>query len=295
MDFDQLALETFELKGDFQGKNPFYEESRFANDDQDDQENQNEETHLVFDLFADESFEYSEELTAEMSEMLYPRSSGVIYRIDRGGSTFCLRGMACADLAQSFEHFKKNEAQILKALRLESFTDDQEVFFFETDTFEAAEVLSDQYFKRRLPLNEEMVCNLSDPGFSWWFCEKEDGFLLSFKTTGFHDNKDLINLGPIGDRKIASQILRTCESYFSEVLKQTEMSCSEKAFQVQSSEKDHLFLKELRDLFLKGEYPSGLEKFFETKQNKTLGLYFGELAVLRSFWIELQGQLFPYS
>lgn len=273
MDFDRLALETFEMKGDFQGKNPFFDDA--------------EESQVLFDLFTDDH--------DQIRNMLYPKSPGVIYRIDRGGSTFCLRGMPTTDIATSFDHYQKNETQVLKALRLEAFNDEHDVYFFETHSFELAQIVSDQYLKRRLPLNEEMVCNISDPGFSWWFCEKEDGFLLSFKTTGFHDNLDLINLGPIGDRKVASLVLRECIDLFSLVLKHTQLSCSEKAFQVQSEELGHLYLIELRNLFLKGERAERLEQYFEKNQNKTLGFYFRELSVLRSFWIELQGQLFPYS
>lgn len=270
MDFGQLAEETLELDGQFRGRNPF--------------DCTRDESQVALEIFG----EASDHHFKEAHEILYPESPGLIYWIDAAGSTFGLRGLHTGNISRIFKSLKEKEPDLLKKLRLcsESTDEEPEFYFYETQTIEQAEVLADQYLRRRFPFTEEMVCNLSDPGFSWWMQDELQNFTLSFKTVGRKGEGESIQLGPIGDRKIASLKLAELENYFP----LSQLNCSEKSFSLSGARSEGPYFDELRKLFLSGEVPHQCLKELSEK-NKTLGFYLNELAVLRSFWIDLSDKL----
>lgn len=271
MDFEQLATETFELDGQFRGRNPF--------------DCSRDESQVALEIFDERS---NEDEDIEAHEILYPDSPGLIYWIDAAGSTFGLRGLHTGNISQVFKSIKQGESDLLKKLRVDTSNcaEGPEFYFFETQTIEQAEVLADQYLRRRFPFSEEMVCNLSDPGFSWWMQDELQSFTLSFKTVGRVGRSESIQLGPIGDRKMASLMLAKLESHFPLF----QLSCSEKAFSLSGARSAGPYFDELRKLFLRGETPHQCLEHL-AKKNKTLGFYLSELAVLRSFWLDLSDKL----
>jgi hypothetical protein len=269
MDFGQLAEETLELESQFRGRNPF--------------DCSRDESQVALEIFS----QASEELPPEVHEILYPDSPGLVYWIDAAGSTFGLRGLHTGNISSTFQSLKQKEPDLLKKLRVSSDSDDgPEFYFFETQSIEEAEVLADQYLRRRFPFSEEMVCNLSDPGFSWWMQDELQNFTLSFKTVGRNGKGESIQLGPIGDRKIASLMLTELENYFP----LSQLNCPEKSFSLSGARSEGPYFDELRKLFLEGQTPHECLKKLSVK-NKTLGFYLNELAVLRSFWIDLSDKL----
>lgn len=269
MDFGQLANETFELDGPFRGRSPF--------------DCSRDDSQVALDIFGE-----GEVLPTHAHEILYPKSPGLVYWIDAAGSTFGLRGLHTGNISQVFQSLKAGEPDLLKKLRVDSdeSVEGPDFYFFETQTIEQSEVLADQYLRRRFPFSEEMVCNLSDPGFSWWMQDDLQNFTLSFKTVGRKGDAESIQLGPIGDRNIASMRLAELEHYFP----LAQLSCSEKAFSLSGARSEGPYFDELRKLFLDGETPHQCLELLAQK-NKTLGFYLGELAVLRSFWIDLADKL----
>jgi hypothetical protein len=71
----------------------------------------------------------------EVVTALYPETPGVIYKIDSGPSTFCVRGFSTNNIREAFEDLKSHESSkrfVLKVTTEETF---EEVMFFETATF----------------------------------------------------------------------------------------------------------------------------------------------------------------
>lgn len=270
MDFGQLAEETLELDGQFRGRSPF-------DDTRDD-------SQVALEIFGETTGHHFK----GPHEILYPEAPGLIYWIDGAGSTFGLRGLHTKNISHIFRSLKDKDPDLLKKLRLDAGSSDggPEFYFYETQTIEQAEVLADQYLRRRFPFSEQMVCNLSDPGFSWWMQDELQSFTLSFKTVGCSEEGESIQLGPIGDRKIASLKLAELERYFP----LSQLNCSEKSFSLSGARSEGPYFDELRKLFLNGETPHQCLQLLGHK-NKTLGFYLSELAILRSFWIDLSDKL----
>lgn len=160
-----------------------------------------------------------------------PHAPGVIYRIDLGANTFCVRGFSTDNInlqLKALAH-EPNKLMLLKATSLED-----QVFFFETKTYEVAEMIKDQIINRRFPLQEDAVCNISDPGYSWWMDITPGRFEIFFKSHAINREEKFLKLGPIGDAKIAMIRLNQAHALLRSSFPLSEYSCSEKSLVVAS-------------------------------------------------------------
>lgn len=308
MDLDQLALETFTLKSPYAGMNPFTlnQSSPSSNENGrddfwrvDEVMEQDQEGPLRFagleistdiDRFADEA--------ESIRSWLYPEGPGLLFRVDRLGPTFCLRGMISKNLKADFERLGKDTEILTDVFRLDPITHKSDsidqVLFYETQSVELAEVIYDQLFNRRLPVEEDLLCNLSDPGFSWWFKQKDQTFKIYFRSHGVTRVEDCVRLGPIGDRKIAVMRLTQLQPLLLNCpgVKGFELTDKKAQFSFEGeSEAELEVMNEVLDLFLKGRSPTNLIHESEKGHNKTLSYYLSEVAALRSFWLEVEAQI----
>lgn len=99
---------------------------------------------------------------------IYPDTPGIIYKIDNGPSTFCVRGYSVANIREGFKELGQMYSSKRPILKISHDDDFSQVMFFETKSFELAEAVREQIINRRFPHQEDAVCNISDPGFSWW-------------------------------------------------------------------------------------------------------------------------------
>lgn len=229
---------------------------------------------------------------------VYPETSGIIYKIDKGSSTFCVRGFTTANIQESMRKLQGTDSSKRSLLKIFSDEDLSQVSFFSTDTFELAESVKEQILNRRFPFQEDSVCNLSDPGFSWWMnLEKKededylDRFEIYFKSHGVNRVEKYIQLGPIGDGAIAALRLNQALSLLKSSFPISEYSCDDKCFIVATTKPDHLSFKSFRDIFLHGTNNTSIENFPDNMLGKTLYYYFHELAIVRKFWIEVKTKL----
>ena len=145
-------------------------------------------------------------------------------------------------------------------------------------------------------MNEEMMCNLSDPGFSWWLTKKSQGFQLAF-TMSVASDENTIKLGPLGDRELALKNFQQLEALVTSA--GIEMNIQNETNRVQFTDCEEFILEELKDVFEFGVMTQTLKDLFKIINRKikndstlqTTWYYLQELAAMRRFWIQIQYDL----
>jgi len=223
-----------------------------------------------------------------------PSGPGVVYKLEKGISTFCLRGIATSDMEWEREALERMDPKVMKALRITDSEDEisDELGFFATQDEAFAETIIDELINRRFPRQEASVCNLSDPGFSWWLSCENMSFEVYFQSHGIERDENLIQLGPLGDPFIAYQFFKKSFSFLKSQFSINEFSATQKGFRVSCGQSSADKFQELIQLFIDGNFPWG-ESVFKDKNSpdKELLLYFYEISLLRKFWIGVQDQL----
>jgi hypothetical protein len=244
-----------------------------------------------------------ENLAAIESISLYPETPGVIYRIDSGPSTFCVRGYTTQNIKESFSELEQTDSTKRPILKLGHDEDVSAIMFFETKTLELAEAVREQIINRRFPHQEDAVCNISDPGFSWWMNVNGDlnpgqdsnikhgRFEIFFRSHGINRADKYIQLGPIGDGGVAALRMNQARTLLRSSFPISEFSCDDKSFAVASQKPDHLSFISFKNIFLEGINNTELENFPDNSIGRTLFYYFHELAIVRKFWIEVKTKL----
>lgn len=215
----------------------------------------------------------------------YPQSSGVVFRIDRGAGTFCLRGVACKNIEETFSALDRHDEVLYKKLKIDGDVDD--VRYFESGSLERAEMIRDQLFNRRFPIEEDRICNISDPGFSWWMERKDCSIQIYYQSISVDRATTLTKLGPIGDGKIASRFFMYLESVLSDLMPMVHFSSEPRSFKL-VCETAHPLFNELIELFQTGRDIFTNPQFDAIKMVPTLYFYLSELATLRQFWISVE-------
>lgn len=240
-----------------------------------------------------------QEAEASAQVIALPETSGVIYKIDNALGTFCVRGYSSHNIREAMTELTAGDSAKRIILKISQPADLDSVQFFETKTFELAEAIREQIINRRFPHQEDSLCNLSDPGFSWWMNiepsspeAKEQGkFEIFFRSHGVNRAEKYIQLGPIGDGSIAALRMNQARTLLRSSFPISEFSCDDKSFTVASSKPDHLSFISFKNIFLEGVNTTSLENFPDNSVGRTLFYYFHELAIVRKFWIEVKTKL----
>ena len=251
-----------------------------------------------------ESFDREEVFAPNLEEKisvtnLYPEFPGIIYKIDNSTSTFCVRGYSATNIREAFLELKNFNLAKRAILKLSKDEDEASVMFFETKTIELAESVREQVINRRFPHQEDALCNISDPGFSWWMDVKETQenglkqgrFEIFFKSYGINRAEKFIQLGPIGDGGVAALRMNQARTLLRSSFPISEFSCDDKSFTVASQKPDHLSFISFKNIFMEGINNTELENFPDNSIGRTLFYYFHELAIVRKFWIEVKTKL----
>jgi hypothetical protein len=229
-----------------------------------------------------------------IQERVFPETPGIIYKIDNGASTFCVRGYSAPNIREAFLELTKIESAKRVVLKLNSEIALDSVDFFETKSVELAESIREQIINRRFPHQEDAVCNLSDPGFSWWMNLDEscsERFEIFFRSHGINRAEKYIQLGPIGDGAVAALRMNQARTLLRSSFPISEFSCDDKSFAVASLKPDHLSFISFKNIFLEGVNLTELGNFPDNGVGRTLYYYFHELAIVRKFWIEVKTKL----
>ncbi len=248
-----------------------------------------------FDEFLCEEVEEDMAQDIEEEEVSEPRDlagPGIVYKLEKGISTFCLRGLATSDMEWELDALERGDRNLTKTLRLGEEDSLDNIGFFPTYDEAFAETVIDQLINRRFPRQEAIVCNLSDPGFSWWLSCESLSFEVYFQSHGIERDENLIQLGPLGDPFIAYQFFKKSFNFFKSKFSINEFSATEKGFSVSCSRNSEERFQQLVQLFVDGTYPWDHGVFDGGgSPDKALLLYFYELSLLRRFWVEIQSRL----
>lgn len=227
-----------------------------------------------------------------------PKEAGVIYHVQKSVSVFVIRTLVSQNIRE--DYFKIMERpEDYPSLRLleggESEVADKLKFFL-VENPSQAEIIHDQLHNRRFPINEQMMCNLSDPGFSWWLTKKPLGFQLAF-TMSVASDENTMKLGPLGDKELALKNFQQLESLVTRA--GIEMNIQNETNRVQFTDCEEFILEELKDVFEFGVMTQTLKDLFliidrKIKNNSSLQttwFYLQEVAAMRRFWIQIQYDL----
>ena len=236
------------------------------------------------------------ECTDEVNE--FPAEPGLLYHLQKTTSLFVVRTLVSQNIREDYEKIIANPENYPSLRLLEGGAEDIEkkLRFFMLDNHLQAEIIHDQICNRRFPVHEEMMCNLSDPGFSWWLTNKANGFQISF-TLSVRSEESTVKLGPIGDQQLALRSFQQMESLMQEA--GLELNIQNETNRVQFNDGEEFLLEELKDLFEYGVISEEMVDLFKIlarrtsdhSQLETLWLYFQEIAAMRRFWIQVQYDL----
>lgn len=265
LSFESLAKETLEL-------------SKYLS-----QKTLSEDLTPVYD------FDLSDHLCFESSTFdkpAYPEGCGLVFRIDKGMSTFCLRGIPTDNISETFRLLGEKDATLYRKLKVED--DDLDgVRYFESVSIEQAEIIVNQLFNRRFPIEEDRICNISDPGFSWWMKREGNAFQIFYNSISVDRASTLIKLGPIGDAKIAARFFMYLEGPLGELVELQDFSSEQRSFRVEAREDSEVF-DQLFELFNSGFDIFSSETFDEVKRVPTLYFFLSEICALRKFWLSVE-------
>lgn len=225
-----------------------------------------------------------------VNQVEYPATAGVIYHVQKSTSIFVIRTFVSENIREDFFKIAESPEDYPSLRLLEGANQEIEgrLKFFIVDNLFQAEIIHDQINNRRFPIHEELICNISDPGFSWWLTKKEKGFQLAF-TMSVASEEDTIKLGPMGDRELAIRNFQTFEDLVTKA--GLEMNIQNEINRVQFTDCDPFLQEELKDIFEFGVITDSMQELFRSLGNMTTWLYFQELAAVRRFWIQIQYDL----
>lgn len=237
-------------------------------------------------------------IASEEESFLFPEEPGIIYHVQKTSTVFVIRTFVSRNIRD--DYFKIIETpEDYPSLRLVEAGEDihTRLKFFIVENPSQAEIIHDQLHNRRFPVHEELMCNLSDPGFSWWLTKKAKGFQLAFTMSVVNDNDQTIKLGPLGDRELALRNFQTLGSLISSA--GIEMNIQNEMNRVQFTDCEEFILEELKDVFEFGVLTQTFQDLFKIlarkiKDHSTLEqtwFYLQELAAMRRFWIQIQFDL----
>ena len=228
----------------------------------------------------------------------YPPEPGVLYHLQKTASLFVIRTLVSRNIRDDYEKImsRPEDYPSLRLLEGGEKEVEKKLRFFILGNHLQAEIIHDQISNRRFPIDEEMMCNLSDPGFSWWLTKKNNGFQLSFTFSVTTENAT-VKLGPIGDQQLAMKTFQQMESLMNEA--GLNLNIQNESNRVQFNEGEELLLEELKDLFEFGVMGEGMTKLFKILARRisdhskleNLWLYFQEIAAMRRFWVQIQYDL----
>ncbi|PIK16549.1 hypothetical protein [Halobacteriovorax sp. JY17] len=293
IDIDFLAKETMALSEALKGSEDFGQPSLF---DGDFQFSKNEE--VVVEVSEESSFDeklpqeiaidFEEEGVEHSLESVFPVSPGLIFKIDSGVSTFCVRGILCHNINESVHSVMNDEEGSWKKLKINDREELSGIHYFETSSIEQSEMIAEYILNKRFPIQEEMVCNLSDPGFSWWLESNENGMKVYFKAQSVERDQQFMRLGPIGDRGISSLKFSKCEGLLRRLFSISEYSTSDKSFEIKPFNLNDSNFLNFKDIFEKGEFNFEFDPADLTVDHQRLVIFLQEVAAVRGFWISVE-------
>lgn len=210
--------------------------------------------------------------------------SGLIYRVDSSGKTFVIRMIYSKDLEQTFNELLEAPENFPTLKMGDSPQELSEINHFECSLTQA-KFLKSLFVGRRLPLFEEEVLNVSDPGYSLWLKERE-GIEIFFKLSQIDRSPDLIKLGPVVHIDDFTQLLRRSRSEFERFFDIQELAVTPNSFKLKAMRT--ACFEDFISLLKKGKTTPPLDPILESD---VIGPIFKDFAIARKFWLQVNREL----
>lgn len=149
--------------------------------------------------------------------------------------------------------------------------------FFQTSSLEEAQAVEDELFHRKFPLPYKEAPQ-------WRMIRDELNFTLFF----FSSDSNHLPLGPLGEAKVAIRSLGALPDILEGKLSMSHFHCDTHSMELSFLEPSPCF-EEIKDIFLTGTFPDGGKPHWG--KDRTLIYFLRELAIIRRFWLEVEGQL----
>ncbi len=233
--------------------------------------------------------------TGSFHRPLLPETPGVLYHLQEGANMFVARTLPVDDLSLAYARVLANPEEYPTLRLLEDGGDPEErLRWFATATLGVAEHLHERVGQRRFPKREEELCNLSDPGFSWWLERGEGTFALHAKMNQLTGG--IIRLGPLHDVHVATARWNELGRLLALLPVQMEVSTGTARFTMASTAAPWL-VDEFARTFAGGEVGEGIRDVFRVLARRgapaasleSAWFFLEEAAAVRRFWLQLPG------
>lgn len=232
-----------------------------------------------------------------LAPLVAPSAPGLVFHLEQSRGTFVVRTHPCQDLRATVAAIQE-APEDYPSLRFvtEAGGDFAKLGWFEFATLGEAEVVHQRVGQRRFPQREEEVCNLSDPGFSWWLEATRDGFVVHSKMGLLKEG--LTRLGPLADAQLAPYRWNVLAQILGQLPIDVEIR-QENNRLVMTAHEDQWLLQEFLSLFKRGEVTPELQDVFRLLSKRgtppalleTCWFFLTEMAAVRRFWMAVEAQL----
>jgi hypothetical protein len=245
---------------------------------------------IDFSELAMETMELTKNLNSKVKENSFNlEGPGLFYFIDKGERTFCVRGVVVEDGYQNYKQIENGEFNYEKLGNFDPSKN--QLNFFPTKSISLAEIVQKQILNQRFPINEEIIFNLSDPGFSWWMTVDDEGFYIFMRHPGPDMMENIINLGPLGDPKKAKRIFNEIVFKLVNLFPIEEFYCNEISFCLRVKDKKNFFFQALKNLFYQGSMEEEIGEYFGAYLGPQHLNFFNEISAIRGFWLRIKNNL----
>lgn len=242
--------------------------------------------------------EEEKEVLPEKNEYSFPEEAGLIYHVQKTTSVFVIRTFVSQNIRKDYLSIMEAPENYPSLRLLEGGVDNisSKLKFFLVEDSSQAEIIHDQLHNRRFPIHEELICNISDPGFSWWLTKKNRSFQLAF-TMSVASERETIKLGPLGDRELSLRFFKDFESLVTAA--GIQMNIQNETNRVQFTDCEEFILEELKDVFEFGVVSDTMKDLFKILARKSISLaklestwfFLQEIAAMRRFWVQIEYDL----
>ena len=262
--FDNLAQETFELSEKFGHKTASSPTVDFDS---------------IRELSVDNLKEQFFPQEWEVLNKITP-GPGLIFWITKSLGTYCLRGISSEDVKDHYKKFLEKDPYLLKQLKIKELDFENEIipYTFNTSRKEEADYISQNLLNKRIPLHEDWLTNISDPGIHWWLTDKKNKIEIQFGNRGIYSKDNCLELGPIGNARNFSNILNNCYEKLNDYIPLSEFSCDSRSLNLTPLDPLNKNFKKLINLIVHGEMDF---VYSENELFKQLNL----IGWSRRFWI----------
>lgn len=226
-----------------------------------------------------------------------PEKPGIIYNLQKSSMTFATRMRVSDNIKTDHESISQHRERYPK-LRLDG---EDKVRWFECDSIDDASLIVNQLNNKRFPVFEENLCNISDPGFSWWLKDEGTSFSVMFNLSHTDQLLDLIKLGPLGDSEKAYKNFQKLYNFFNTLFATKTFSCSRSKMSVSIDMMKKGYFEDLKQALIHGEFSYGLQNFIvrkimelnpvEREAFEDSFFFLKEIVLMRKFWIHLMREL----